>query len=258
MDKAKVPEDASMYICETGEHPIIESKEVKRFSEKFPIYLNSYEVLNNEFYKLSRQLSGQYEELSVTQKKLSECCKHLSTMFKLCNSEKSSQYYSKVGDVIKNWSKFSKNYNDVIKDHMVDFYKYMSLGKNALSELQKLSVTATQNYLKAEAVLTKKKEKLFVAGNPSLWELSEADAKRAEDFRNNKSAAFEAMLPRETIKLQHLKTNHLMLCTQCYIQVKSSNKYDLEWTYNNFSEVSQKLENIYNQEIDNVRAIGYL
>jgi hypothetical protein len=71
-DKTKVPEDASMYICETGEHPIIESKDVQKFSEKFTIYLNSYEVLNKEFYKLSRQLSDQYEEVSNTEKKLSE------------------------------------------------------------------------------------------------------------------------------------------------------------------------------------------
>jgi hypothetical protein len=129
---------------------------------------------------------------------------------------------------------------------------------NALSELQKLSSTATQNYEKFDSALTKKKEKLFQLGNPTQWELSILDSTRIEELKNNKDAAIKAMLPRDAIKLNHLKTNHLMLSTQCYNEVRQSNDYDLEWTHKNLKEVSEKFKDIFTDEIENIKVLAEL
>ena len=72
LEKAKVPEDASQYVTPSGEHQIIESSSINKFVEKFPIYMNSYEVLSAQFYDLSRTLDKQYEEIAGTQKKMAE------------------------------------------------------------------------------------------------------------------------------------------------------------------------------------------
>jgi hypothetical protein len=214
LEKVKPPEDASQYATMSGDHKIIESSSIIKFSEKFPIYMNSYEVLTTQYYSLSRQLCKQFEEISETQKKMAECSKHLSTMFKISNSDQLSECYQKIEEALKNWSTRITEYTSVVKENFIDFYKYMTIEKQSLEVLNNIKTTFTQNYQKLESSLSKKKEYLFKAGYSSKWELSEADMKRVDTLKNDKDAAYKAMLPRETTRLNHLRVNYLMICNQ--------------------------------------------
>lgn len=124
-----------------------------------------------------------------------------------------------------------------------------------MEQLHTLKNNFTQNYLKWESVLVKKKDKLFQAGNASKWELSEEDKKREEELKKDKEAAFKAMLPRETARLNHLKMNHLMLSTQCYNEVRRSNKYDMELTKQNYRTIGNRLDEILKEEMETVTKV---
>lgn len=213
-DKTKAPEDASQYVTVTGEHDLIENPTIMKFAEKFSIYMTSYDILSSKFYSLSRQLEKQYEDISDTQQKLSECAKHLSTMFKLSNSDQLSEQYVKIETSLAGWSKLNSKYAECIKANFLDFYKYLTLEKTALNELNDLRNNFTTSYQKAEQTLTAKKEKLFKSGNTRYWELTEEDMKKEDQLKKDKDKAFRAMLPRETIKLNHLKMNYLMISNQ--------------------------------------------
>jgi hypothetical protein len=252
LDSVKPPEDCSQYATMSGEHKIIENPQVKKFSDKFSIYMNSYDVLSAQFYSLSRQLDTQYEEIASTQKKMAEWWKHLKTMYKISNSEQLSEMYGQIEVSMKNWAKWSKEHCLVIKHNFVDFYKFMTLEKQALASLNDLKNTFTQNYQKAESILSAKKEKLFKSGTTSKWELSTDNKLREVELKKDKELAYKWMLPQETTRLNHLRTNYLMISTQWYKEVRRSNGYDYQLTKKNYLEVAKCLNSILNEELETV------
>lgn len=214
IEKLKVLEDASQYSNMTGCYPIQESKTASQFSERFPIYINSYQVLSGQFHQLSKQISSKYTEISELQKKLSQTARHISTMFRTCHSNNMGNLYRTIEELNKKWSRFNKEYANIVNKHYIDFYKYLTLEHGSLNELNDLKTSFTTKYQAFESNLTKQKEKLFKSGYTAKWELSPEDAKNEEALKTNKEKAFAAMLPRDTIKCEFLKINHLVMTNQ--------------------------------------------
>lgn len=67
----------------------------------------------------------------------------------------------------------------------------MTLEKQALTTLNDLRTTFTQNYQKAEVALTAKKDKLFKSGSTSKWELSTDNKLREEELKKDKDLAYK-------------------------------------------------------------------
>lgn len=250
IEKLKVLEDASQYSNMTGCYPIQESKTASQFSERFPIYINSYQVLSGQFHQLSKQISSKYTEISELQKKLSQTARHISTMFRTCHSNNMGNLYRTIEELNKKWSRFNKEYANIVNKHYIDFYKYLTLEHGSLNELNDLKTSFTTKYQAFESNLTKQKEKLFKSGYTAKWELSPEDAKNEEALKTNKEKAFAAMLPRDTIKCEFLKINHLVMTNQWYNEVRRSNRYDLFLTRDNYIAVSDKIKNIAASERD--------
>lgn len=83
--------------------------------------------------------------------------------------------------------------------NMLRTFKYSSREFSSFNEILKLRNTAGQEYFKFWVDLENKKDKLFVAGDPTKWEIDFKESHISpEDIIKNKKAAKVLMLPQQT------------------------------------------------------------
>ena len=106
-----------------------------------------------------------------------------------------------------------------------EFFDYMNLQVQALSELQKQHIRIKTDYEKygLELIQSKRKQKTDKRKCPkskgqrrkktNSWELSEEDSKNVEALKQNKESAFKAMLPGMTNLVSAQKVQMACSCS---------------------------------------------
>jgi len=109
-----------------------------------------------------------------------------------------------------------------------------------------------EEFIKKDAVLNEKKEKLFECRDPSKWEL-----KSGEDSNlllGNKELAFQKMLPLETDVLEEMRKMFTFLVRQFIVQTDLSSHFTAEEILQHLKSVChlmrenfQSMENVWSE-----------
>ena len=103
--------------------------------------------------------------------------------------------YEELSCFFKNYMKILIKQNDMVKNHMKDFFKYINLEGKAYTELIDRREELKAKYNSENQRVTAKKEKLYATGDPTKFELgtNEKTVDR-ERLMHDKPYAFEFQL----------------------------------------------------------------
>ena len=87
--------------------------------------------------------------------------------------EEVTKSFEELGIFFKNWKRIQFNQNEIIKNRIKDFFKYIKMEGSAYEELIHSREEIKTKYAFESAKLINKKEKLWASMDLSKWEISE-------------------------------------------------------------------------------------
>jgi hypothetical protein len=113
--------------------------------------------------------------------------------------------YEELSCFFKNYMKILIKQNDMVKNHMKDFFKFINLEGKAYTELIERREELKAKYNAENQRVTAKKEKLYATGDVSKFELgtNEKGVDR-ERLLHDKPYAFEHICQNDTANLQKI------------------------------------------------------
>ena len=112
--------------------------------------------------------------------------------------------YEEMGCFFKNYRKILIKQNDMIKNHMKDFFKYINLEGKAYNELIERREELKARYNTENQKLTAKKEKLYATGDLTKFELGDEKNIDKDKILHDKPYAFEHMCKTDTGNLNKI------------------------------------------------------
>ena len=109
--------------------------------------------------------------------------------------------YEEMSCFFKNYRKILIKQNDMVKNHMKDFFKYINLEGKAYNELIERREELKAKYTAENQKLTAKKEKLYATGDISKFELGDDKNVDRDRVLHDKPYAFEHMCKSDTSNL---------------------------------------------------------
>ena len=149
--------------------------------------------------------------------------------------------YEEMGCFFKNYRKILIKQNDMIKNHMKDFFKYINLEGKAYNELIERREELKAKYTAENQKLTAKKEKLYAAGDITKFELGDDKNIDRDKILHDKPYAFEHMCKTDTGNLNkiynqlgyankmNMRELKKMIKEYCVRYVENVKKFDAEF-----------------------------
>jgi tetrahydromethanopterin S-methyltransferase subunit A len=112
--------------------------------------------------------------------------------------------YEEMSCFFKNYRKILIKQNEMVKNHMKDFFKYINLEGKAYTELIERREELKAKYTAENQKLTAKKEKLYATGDISKFDLGDGRGVDKDRALHDKPYAFEHMCKADTSNLQKI------------------------------------------------------
>ena len=135
MDRDRVPRLVKEFPMPDGHFTVSTDPKYTKFLDKFSTYQSSFDVLYNKFHTLGKRLHKEMNQVSATIQSLSECCKHISTVYKLGHSHAFSDMYKDIEASLLNWSDSVKLESKSCQELFQNTYKYWTKESQSLTEL---------------------------------------------------------------------------------------------------------------------------
>ena len=179
-------------------------------NEKYYMNINNYFRLQYQLLeRLNFNLKQYYYNTAAACNTLDNIQKDFETLH-LLNSrvlmkEEITKTYEELGVFFKNWKRIQFNQNEIIKNRIKDFFKYVQMEGIAYEELVRSREELKNKYLSELKRLQLKKEKLWTLMDYKKWEI-------VDDFNNidhillmkDKVYAFSKMCGNETENVESL------------------------------------------------------
>jgi len=143
--------------------------------------------------------------------------------------------YEEMSCFFKNYRKILIKQNDMVKNHMKDFFKYINLEGKAYNELIERREELKAKYTAENQKVTAKKEKLYATGDITKFELGDDKNVDRDRILHDKPYAFEHMCKTDTSNL-----------TKIYNQLGYANKM-------NMRELKKMIKEYCVRYVDNVK-----
>jgi hypothetical protein len=112
--------------------------------------------------------------------------------------------YEEMSCFFKNYRKILIKQNEMVKNHMKDFFKYINIEGKAYTELIERREELQAKYTAENQKLTAKKEKLYATGDISKFDLGDGRGVDKDRALHDKPYAFEHMCKTDTSNLQKI------------------------------------------------------
>ena len=113
--------------------------------------------------------------------------------------------YGELSGFFKNWNKILLNQNNIVKDKIKDFFKFVRMENSSFIENVKIRDELKTKYNFELLKLNYKKEKLWTQMDINKWEINEEIEKIDKSLlTKDKNYAFSRMCFRETYQLENL------------------------------------------------------
>jgi hypothetical protein len=203
-------------------------------------YVCNTEILRSRLRAQATQLSQTLEGVASCLAGMTETFKHLAQLQQsFVDNKLALNLYSNLSTTFANWGRFEHLMAAHVDESMVSHLTYQSSELFPLKDLIREREAHYAAYLKTDAKVKSRKEKLWSEGNTSKWELSAADAKLASTLAGNKELAFSKMLANETLYSETLKDRFGYFNVQVKEQSARVLKDGIESDLNFFNEYSK-------------------
>ena len=226
------------------EYKTLEGKIIINHSEGNEKYFNNigkYFTLQTQILnKLNFNLKTYLNNINSASLALNDIQSNFELLHKLNNrvlmKPQITKTYDELGAFCKNWKRIMLKQNEIIKDHFKDFFKYVNLEGQSYSTLISNRTNLKTKYTVELSKLTSKKEKLFISGDISKYELNPDDRFIDNNrLKTDKDYAYQHMCYKETQNLNLL-----------YNQLGYSNKMSIH-------ELKKMIKVYCNRFIDNLK-----
>ena len=178
-------------------------------NEKYFNNIGKYFRLQRQiFQKMNHGLKGFYNSLTSACESLQEVHKYFEIMHvlntRVLMKQTITKSFEELAFFFDNWKKVLIKQKELVKTHMKDFYKYVKLEGIAYEELIDRRNELKNKYTAEVARVTAKKEKLFVGGDITKFELGDERNIDKDRLLRDKPYAFEKMCQNDNLGLEKL------------------------------------------------------
>ena len=176
-------------------------------NEKYFININKYFKLQSQILeKLNFNLKLFYNNMNAAAENLNDIQKNFDILHllntKVLMKDTITKTYEELGHFYKNWRKIILKQNEISKNLVKDFFKFINLEGQSYSELIERREELKQKYIAESTRVNTKKEKIFNSKDINKFELNPDDNTVDKDqLIKDKSYAFEKMCYKDTREL---------------------------------------------------------
>ena len=176
-------------------------------NEKYFININKYFKLQSQILeKLNFNLKLFYNNMNAAAENLNDIQKNFDILHllntKVLMKDTITKTYEELGHFYKNWRKIILKQNEISKNLVKDFFKFINLEGQSYSELIDRREELKQKYVSELTRVNTKKEKIFNSKDINKFELNPDDnTVDKEQLIKDKSYAFEKMCYKDTREL---------------------------------------------------------
>lgn len=217
-DRGKFDSKFKEYVTQTPSNYVEEYKTLDgkatishdEGNEKYFVNIAKYFRLQEQIMeRLNFSLGMFYRNMNAVVESLQDVTKNFEILHvlntRVLMKQTITKTYEELGCFFKNWRKIFIKQNDMVKNHMKHFFKYVNFEGKAYTELIDQREELKNKYTAENAKITAKKEKLYATGDISKFELN-TDEKGLDRERilHDKPYAFEHMCLADTRGLERL------------------------------------------------------
>ena len=175
-------------------------------NEKYFTNISKYFRLQGQILdRLNFSLKMFYNNMNLVAESLQDVQKNFEILHvlntRVLMKQTITKSYEEMSCFFKNYKKILIKQNDMVKNHMKDFFKYINLEGKAYTELIDRRDELKAKYNAENQRVTSKKEKLYSGGDISKFELGDDKTVDRERILHDKPYAFEHMCKTDTNNL---------------------------------------------------------
>ena len=178
-------------------------------NEKYFTNINKYFRLQGQILdRLNFSLKMFYNNMNLVAESLQDVQKNFEIMHvlntRVLMKQTITKSYEEMSCFFKNYRKILIKQNEMVKNHMKDFFKYINLEGKAYNELIERREELKAKYTSENQRVTAKKEKLYASGDISKFELGDEKNIEKDRILHDKPYAFEHMCKTDTNNLNKI------------------------------------------------------
>ena len=175
-------------------------------NEKYFININKYFRLQGQILdRLNFSLKMFFNNMNQVAESLQDVQKNFEIMHvlntRVLMKQTITKSYEEMSCFFKNYRKILIKQNDMVKNHMKDFFKYINLEGKAYNELIERREELKAKYTSENQRVTAKKEKIYASGDITKFELGDEKNIDRDRILHDKPYAFEHMCKTDTSNL---------------------------------------------------------
>ena len=179
-------------------------------NEKYFTNINKYFRLQGQILdRLNFSLKQFFNNMNMTIESLKDVGKSFEILHvlntRVLMKQTITKSYEEMSIFFKNYMKILIKQNDMVKNHMKDFFKYINLEGKAYTELIERREELKAKYIAENQRVTAKKEKLYATGDITKFELGN-DEKNVdkERIKHDKPYAFQHICQNDNAHLEKI------------------------------------------------------
>ncbi len=179
-------------------------------NEKYFTNINKYFRLQGQILdRVNFSLKQFYNNMCLVAESLKDVQKNFEIMHvlntRVLMKQTITKSYEELSCFFKNYMKILIKQNDMVKNHMKDFFKYINLEGKAYTELIERREELKAKYNSENQRVTAKKEKLYATGDITKFELGTNEKNVDRDrLMHDKPYAFEYICQNDTANLNKI------------------------------------------------------
>ena len=178
-------------------------------NEKYFTNINKYFKLQGQILdRLNYSLKTFYHNMNQVAESLQDVQKNFEILHvlntRVLMKQTITKSYEELGCFFKNYRKILIKQNDMVKNHMKDFFKYINLEGKAYTELIERREDLKAKYTAENQRVTAKKEKIYATGDISKFELGDDKGVDRDRILHDKPYAFDHMCKNDTNNLNKI------------------------------------------------------
>ena len=179
-------------------------------NEKYFTNINKYFRLQGQILdRVNFSLKQFYNNMCLVAESLKDVQKNFEIMHvlntRVLMKQTITKSYEELSCFFKNYMKILIKQNDMVKNHMKDFFKYINLEGKAYTELIERREELKAKYNSENQRVTAKKEKLYATGDITKFELGTNEKNVDKDrLMHDKPYAFEYICQNDTANLNKI------------------------------------------------------
>ena len=178
-------------------------------NEKYFTNINKYFKLQGQILdRLNYSLKTFYHNMNQVAESLQDVQKNFEILHvlntRVLMKQTITKSYEELGCFFKNYGKIIIKQNDMVKNHMKDFFKYINLEGKAYTELIERREDLKAKYTAENQRVTAKKEKIYATGDISKFELGDDKGVDRDRILHDKPYAFDHMCKNDTNNLNKI------------------------------------------------------